>query len=419
MNSTVGIQLYHLPTVTSLELALVARYSVLHLVNDDTFNLIPEFQSRFEAEQPHFACEFSLSHVFVGANPIPASQWLASEKTSAKVHWYGPEDSDCPVISNKSVSGFPYFLVYEREALVQASPSFPPSFSVLITELEERKLRGLAEAATSLRVSDISSQVIISLLLTDLISTLPYPQPVPTSPVRPSPIPILSPDTEKVLSDQQAQIEALKRQVAVREKEVDELRMFAATNPAYQAEQSRRKQDAQIAQAKASIPFLPPEPGDFWNEEQDEDFAAYPNSQLQDISAVKGLWILSAENEIRPAPQPFRSSQAFSMSSKQSYMIESIPSVRSPKPAPGGQSPVPTTKASSFLEQRQRHLDKLMEKQPIGRDGKRLPMPRLSRSDHKSTPTLKKVTSYRKNALASSELQTPFASRSRMTYGGV
>lgn len=417
MSSAVGISLYHLPTVTHFEVALAARYSVLHLVSDDSFQRIPDLQSRFEAEQPHFLSEFTLTHVFVGANPIPASQWLAAEKTSAKVYWYGPEDNDCPVISNKSVSEFPYYLIYEREVLVQAGNTFPSSFSAVITELEERKLRGLAEAATSLRGSDISSQVIISLLLTDLIANLPLPQLIPPPPTRPSPIPLLTAETEQVLSDQQAQIELLKRQVAIREKEVEELRFFAATNPAYIAEQAHRKQDAQIAIAKTSIPFLPPEAGDFWNEEQDEDLAAYPNSQLQDISAVKGLWILSAENEIRQGPQQFRSSQAFSTSSKQSF-LEPLPSVRSPKPVFGGQSPVPTSKASSFLEQRQRHLEKLMEKQPIGRDGKRLPIPRLSRSDHKSTPSLKKVPSYRKNALAASELQTPFAGRNRLPYGG-
>ena len=411
MSTGTSIPLYHLPPVVRLDLVLPTRYAVLHLVNDDTYRLITDLQARFEDEQSSLTDDFTLTHVFIGANPVTVSQWLQSEKSTAKVYWYGPEDSDCPVISNKSVSDYPYYLVYEKESLIQARTTFPPTFESLITELEERKLRGLAEAATSLRPSDISSPVIVSLLLHDFLSHLPLPD---SSPPIPPPPPILS-ETEQLLSAQKAEIEALKLQVAMREKEVEDLRTLTHSNPVFLSEQTKQKQE--IAQAKVIVPLIPPpEVGDFWNEEPDEELAAYPNSQLQDISAVKGLWILSAENEMKQPPvQQFRSSNAFSMaSSMQSLVQDSFPSARSPKiPLANMQTPKHTSKASSFLEQRQRHLEKMMEKQPLGRDGKRLPLPRVSNGSHKSTPSLKKTPSYRKNALVASEFQTPLGSRSR------
>lgn len=147
------------------------------------------------------------------------------------------------------------------------------------------------------------------------------------------------------------------------------------------------------------VPVVPPEVADFWNEEPEDDPYTNPSAyQLNEIAGGgRGLWILSAETEIHATPRPMPqlyASNAFSTSSKQAS-VERVP---------GAKSPV-ETKASSFWEQKQKHLAKLMEKQPLGRDGKRLPMPKLSasRASHemRSTPNIKKA-SFRKNALTSS-----------------
>lgn len=220
----VSIPLYHIPPVTRFQLSFAGRFTVLHVVTDEEWDSVASVQRAYEQERETLDVELSLIHVLVSPNPLQASMNLADTQSAARVYWYGPDDSDCPVISNKAIPEFPYFLVYEQEALVLATSEFE-GFGKVVVEIEHRRLRGLAEAATNVRRADISSEVVVSSLLRDLLQSLVFPsQPAA---VAPPPPPALPSDAEELLKQQKDLIEKLKFEVNVREKEVEELRVYA------------------------------------------------------------------------------------------------------------------------------------------------------------------------------------------------
>lgn len=95
---------------------------------------------------------------------------------------------------------------------------------------------------------------------------------------------------------------------------------------------------------------------DFWTtgEDESESPTLQSSNQFHELAGTKALWIVSAEASQRSSLKP---------------AISDPPNITSPRNG-----------KSSFYEQQQRHVQLMALKQPLGRDGKPLPLLKLTNS---------------------------------------
>jgi hypothetical protein len=110
------------------------------------------------------------------------------------------------------------------------------------------------------------------------------------------------------------------------------------------------------SRASFGVTALIPKREDFWTTEEDDTDSptVQTSNQFHELAGSKTLWIVTAEASQRSSIKP---------------SLPEMPTLASPRSSKG-----------TFYEQQQRHVQMMALKQPLGRDGKPLPVLKMTNS---------------------------------------
>ncbi|CAG9320052.1 unnamed protein product [Blepharisma stoltei] len=159
---------------------------------------------------------------------------------------------------------------------------------------------------------------------------------------------------ERQNEDYKVEIASLRSMLQAKEDQISQLQVMLEGVPTHGATRNKVKKVKRINEVTNSFPQ---EDIDFWKSSDDNDI--YNEAvKFEDIAASKNLWIMNIDKKLRTkSPSP---------SSKRS-----TPSPPPLKPRSKGTKEIAL---KSLKLAQERHMKKQAEKNPIGRDGKRLPL---------------------------------------------
>lgn len=192
---------------------------------------------------------------------------------------------------------------------------------------------------------------------------------------------------QKLCEEQRQLIETLQKQLAEKIEEAEEWRLklwglCRELTPSYQAEQRKLQQQKDYEHKMRDRPKpaaqIPPEDYDFWHTTVEEQEGEGREVKFDDIAKSKGLWIVSMEENtlgIEPKKEKSATVSPFNTTVKSKASVTSTVF----QPAQSTKKLIvrePPQKKDNFEAQRAKHQATLGERMPMGRDGKRLPMPK-------------------------------------------
>lgn len=124
-----------------------------------------------------------------------------------EVAWLGPDSVSDVAFRKQKIRKFPYYVVLEEGRVIHAEEEIWFPLAEMPGKYLERNLKELASSAVSLKVKDAAAEVISSLVLRDILRSLPIPEPI------------------DLIAEQQKLIEKLKEEVLQKEREIEELRI--------------------------------------------------------------------------------------------------------------------------------------------------------------------------------------------------
>lgn len=101
---------------------------------------------------------------------------------------------------------------------------------------------------------------------------------------------------------------------------------------------------------------------DFWKFQEEDD-----QSKSEDLVG-KGLWIMNLDTEL-----------------KSNLSLPALPKLKSPNAI------IKPINKSNLEEHKEKFLKNMQQKQPIGRDGKRIPLPSISTKSNKLAKSMSKL----------------------------
>lgn len=199
--------LYQVPVLQPRPTVCTAAYTLLHFITQDCREAVRTLHQQFQEECETIKGKLEVVHVYSGANPFAFGVWAGEMDSECQVAWLGPDFTSNSKFLGQKISSFPFFLVLEGKRVIHADSYITFPLAEMPQKYIERNLRELASSAVSLKPKDASAAVICALLLRDLVTALPLPEPI------------------DLIAEQQRQIEKLKEEVLQKEREIEELRL--------------------------------------------------------------------------------------------------------------------------------------------------------------------------------------------------
>mmetsp|Transcript_14687 Transcript_14687/g.27216 ORF Transcript_14687/g.27216 Transcript_14687/m.27216 type:complete len:279 (-) Transcript_14687:1317-2153(-) len=196
---------------------------------------------------------------------------------------------------------------------------------------------------------------------------------------------------QTLCEEQRQLIETLRSQLAEKTEEAEEWRLKLEMTPSYQTElrkmQQQKEYDRKMRERPKPAAQIPPEDYDFWHTTIEEQEGEGREVKFEDIAKSKGLWIVSmeeaalgveAKKDTSVTASPFGTTLK-KTSALTGNVFQPSQTSQPTQPTQPGRKQLPKElpmRKDNFEAQRAKHQQTLGERMPLGRDGKRLPMPK-------------------------------------------